>query len=100
MNTFYHTYYSSSSAEKTDISSQLDNTQRMIKDLKYLKKKVIFYQKNQNENKYRSFHKNSIRSLIRNNLEYKKILIKEEEKKDGKAKFYIPISSKKNVTLA
>ncbi len=100
MNTFYHTYYSSSSAEKTDISSQLDNTQRMIKDLKYLKKKVIFYQKNQNENKYRSFHKNSIRSLIHNNLEYKKILIKEEEKKDGKAKFYIPISSKKNVTLA
>ena len=100
MNTFYHTYYSSSSAEKTDISSQLDNTQRMIKDLKYLKKKVIFYQKNQNENKYRSFHKNSIRSLIHNNLEYKKILIKEEEKKDGKAKFYVPISSKKNVTLA
>ena len=100
MNTFYHTYYSSSSAEKTDISSQLDNTQRMIKDLKYLKKKVNIYQKNQNENKYRSFHKNSIRSLIHNNLEYKKLFIKEEEKKDGKTKFYIPESSKKNLTLA
>ena len=101
MNIFSHTYYSSFSAEKTDISSQLDNTQKMIKDLKYLKKKVNFYQKNQNNNKYRAFHKNSIRSLIHNNLEYKKILTKEEEeKKNEKTKFYIPDSSKKNLTLA
>lgn len=97
MNIFSHTYYSSFSAEKTDISSQLDNTQKMIKDLKYLKKKVNFYQKNQNNNKYRAFHKNSIRSLIHNNLEYKKILTKEEEekKKMKKQNFIYQIQAKK-----
>ena len=88
MNTYNHTYYSSFSAEKTDISSQLDNTQRMIKDLKTLKKQANLYQMGQNLVKFKSFHKNSIRSLVHSNFKNKMVINSDE--KEEKAKVFLP----------
>ena len=99
MNLYNHTFYSSFSAEKTDISSQLDNTHKMIKDFNILKKKVKLYQKRQNEIKVEQFHKNSIRSLVFRNFK-KKLLLNKEEKSEEKTNFYLPeCQSRRNQDL-
>ncbi len=99
MNLYNHTFYSSFSAEKTDISSQLDNTHKMIKDFNILKKKVKFFQKRQNEIKVEQFHKNSIRSLVFRNFK-KKLLLNKEEKSEEKTNFYLPeCQSRRNQDL-
>ena len=54
MNLYNHTFYSSYSAEKTDISSQLDNTHKMIKDFNTLKKKSQIISKRKKWNKNRT----------------------------------------------
>ena len=53
MNLYNHTFYSSFSAEKTDISSQLDNTHKMIKDFNTLKKKSKIISNKTKRNKNR-----------------------------------------------
>ena len=99
MNLYNHTFYSSFSAEKTDISSQLENTHKMIKDFNILKKKVKLYQKRQNEIKVEQFHKNSIRSLVFRNFK-KKLLLNKEEKSEEKTNFYLPeCQSRRNQDL-
>ena len=99
MNLYNNIFYSSFSAEKTDISSQLDNTHKMIKDFNILKKKVKLYQKRQNEIKVEQFHKNSIRSLVFRNFK-KKLLLNKEEKSEEKTNFYLPeCQSRRNQDL-
>ena len=89
MNLYNHTFYSSYSAEKTDISSQLDNTHKMIKDFNTLKKKVKLYQNGKNGIKIEQFHKNSIRSLVFRNFQ-KKLILNKEEKSEEKSTFFLP----------
>jgi len=97
MNLYNHTFYSSFSAEKTDISSQLDNTHKMIKDFNTLKKKVKLYQTKQKGIKIEKFHKNSIRSLVYRNFK-KKILLNKEEKSEEKTNFFLPECPKSKKT--
>ena len=96
MNFHNHTYFSSHSAERTDISSQLDSTQKMIKDLNVLKSKIKQYQKNKIQNGVNSFYRNSIRSLVHKNFRIK-LILNNDEKEEENPNFFLPECRKKSL---